>query len=246
MTAFDVSGKVAIVTGAASGIGQATARLLKEGGAIVVGADVQPGADVVMDVSDRAQVDALVGDVVKQHGRLDAMCNIAGIMIDTSIVDLTDEQLDRLFAVNLRGVLYGCQAAACAMKETGGSIVNLASSAIDQPAAGVGLYAMAKAALTMMTKTLAMEVGKDGIRVNAVAPGFVITGMTGRWFTRDDGSVDEETRDRVTAMMAKGSPLGRVGHPDDVAHAIQFLVSDASSWMTGQILRPNGGVTMPW
>ena len=248
MSAFDLTGKVAIVTGAASGIGEASVRLLKQAGATVLGADVARGADALVDVTDRAQVDHLVDDVVEEHGRLDAMCNVAGIMIDAHIAEVTDEQLDRLFAVNLRGVLYGCQAAVRAMRASGatGSIVNMASGAIDQPMPGVGLYAMAKAAIAMMTRTLATEVGGAGIRVNAIAPGFVVTGMTSRWFTGDDGTIDEPRRDAVTAMMAKGAPLGRVGAPEDIAHAVWYLVSDASSWMTGQILRPNGGVTMPW
>ncbi len=109
-----------------------------------------------------------------------------------------------------------------------------------------GAYAIAKAGVAMVTRTLAMEVARQRVRVNAVAPGFVITGMTGRHFTNPDGSVDPDKERAVREHMGKVAPLGRVGEPEDVAQTVLFLASDASSFMTGQILRPNGGVSMPW
>ena len=107
-------------------------------------------------------------------------------------------------------------------------------------------YAMAKAAVAQLTHTLATEVARNGVRVNAVAPGFVISGMTGRHFTNADGTVDEAKKAEVSEFMGSVAPLGRVGQPDDIAAAVLYLASDASSFMTGQILRPNGGVSMPW
>lgn len=253
MDAFRLDGRVAVVTGAASGIGEATAKRLSDAGATVVGADVEDGDEVTSrtDVSDREQVDALIGRTLAEHRRLDAMVNVAGIIRTGDLVDLTEDELDLVLAVNLKGVLFGTQAAIRAMRgnvagSSGGSIVNVASAAIDMPAAGYGAYAMSKAAVAMLTRTAALEVGRDGIRVNALAPGFVETGMTARWFTNDEGAVDEASRTAVLAGAARQSPLGVTGEPDDIAWAALYLVSDASRFMTGQILRPNGGVVLPW
>jgi 3-oxoacyl-[acyl-carrier protein] reductase len=244
--AFDLSGKVAIVTGAGSGIGQASAQRLAERGATVVGADLK-NTDVAVDVSDRAAVHALVDDVVAEHGRLDVMCNIAGIMHDSSVLDTEEADLDRVLAVNFKGVLWGCQAAGRVMAEQGsGSIINAASTAIDMGAPNLICYSSAKAAVTILTKTLATEIGPKGVRVNAVAPGYIATGMTAGRFVRDDGTVDEEARDRLHTLMASMAPLRRIGQPDDIAWSIVYLASDASSFVTGQILRPNGGASMPW
>jgi 3-oxoacyl-[acyl-carrier protein] reductase len=254
-----LDGRVAIVTGAGSGIGRASAVSLAGAGAAVVCADLHLDAaraaaeDIgaaataaQVDVSSRAAVDGLVATTLEQHGRLDVMCNIAGIMTNAPLVDLTEDDLDRVLATNLKGVLFGCQAAVRAMREHGGgSIVNMTSGAIDVPAPGVGAYAMSKAAVAQLTKTLAVEVGSHGIRVNAVAPGFVLTAMTARHFTGPDGAIDVQLREAVLAPMRARSPLGMVGEATDIASAVVFLAGDASRFMTGQILRPNGGVAMP-
>lgn len=247
--AFRLDGKVAVVTGAASGIGSAAVARLTDAGATVVGGDVRAGKGIVeADVSRREQVDALVQHAVDAHGRLDAMVNVAGIMRTAALVDLTEESLDEVMAVNLKGTLFGVQAALRAMRElgNGGAVVNTASAAIDAPGPSYGAYAMSKAAVAMLTRTAATEAGEFGVRVNAVAPGFVETAMTGRWWTGDDGSVDEDARQGLLEMVGKRSPLGVTGEPDDVAWAILYLVCDASRFVTGQILRPNGGMVMPW
>jgi NAD(P)-dependent dehydrogenase (short-subunit alcohol dehydrogenase family) len=122
-------------------------------------------------------------------------------------------------------------------KSVRGSIITMASGAIDTGGPGLLCYGAAKAAVVQLTKTLATEVGPHGIRVNAVAPGWTRTPMTDR---------HGETQARTEAVMARLSPLGRVGEPEDVAHAVLYLASDASVFTTGQILRPNGGVAMPW
>ena len=233
MTA-DLAGKVAIVTGAASGIGAATVRLMEVAGAKVVGADIASGTDI----SDRGAVEALVADTVATHGRLDVMANVAGMYQRNNVMTLDDAQLDRIMAVNLKGTLYCCQAAARAMIEQGdgGSIVNVASGAVDTGAPGTAAYSMSKAAVVQLTRNLASEIGRKGVRVNVVAPGWIDTPMTE---ANDDYQAMKD-------MMGKIAPLGRVGAPEDIAEAILFLASDASSFMTGQILRPNGGVQMPW
>ncbi|MGH2759953.1 MAG: SDR family NAD(P)-dependent oxidoreductase [Actinomycetota bacterium] len=260
---FDLDGKVAVVTGAASGIGEATAKVLAAAGASVVAADVDEGgaaktADAISseggtaigvgcNVTSRAEVDATVDAAVDSYGRLDAMCNIAGIPLDRLIAEATEDELDRIIAVNLKGVFFGCQAAIRVMTEQqSGSIVNVTSSGIDAPAKGYGLYAMTKAGVAMLTKSLAVEAGPIGIRVNAVAPGATITPFTERHLYGPDGKLQTEYYDRFVEAMRKQSPLGIVGDPVDQAYLIQYLVSDAARFCTGAIWRANGGQTFSW
>jgi 3-oxoacyl-[acyl-carrier protein] reductase len=259
--AYDLTDAVAVVTGAASGIGAASARLLAEAGAYVICADRdQDGAErtvkdvdgrgevLVLDVSDERAVDEAATAVVQQRGRLDIWANVAGIIETRPIAEMDDAAFSRIFNVNFLGTLHGCRAAQRVMTESGrgGSIINLASAAIDTPAAGIAAYAVSKAAVTQLTKTLAVEAGPANIRVNAIAPGFVISAMTSRHFTRPDGSIDEGARDQVVQVNSAMSPLGVVGEPDDIAHAVLYLAAPAARFVTGQIFRPNGGVAMPW
>jgi len=263
LAAFDLSGRVAVVTGAASGIGRASAELLGAAGAAVVCADVDDqGAAATaaqleraggralargVDVTVPGALDALVEQAVSALGRLDVMANIAGIIVQAPVVDFEDDAFDRIMAVNLKGVFRGCRAAARVLKAQGsGSIVNMASAAIDTPSPGLAGYAMAKAAFGRFPRGPAPEMGPPGGRVNAVAPGFVETRMTGRLFTAADGTVDETPRQAVLDAVARSTPLRTVGRPQDIAHAVLYLASDASRFVTGQILRPNGGVAMPW
>jgi 3-oxoacyl-[acyl-carrier protein] reductase len=182
---------------------------------------------------------------VARHGRLDVLCNIAGIMIDSSIIDLDPDEFDRILSVNLKGVLYGCQAAGKVMTERGGgSIINMSSAAVLTPSPGIGPYAICKAGVAQLTQSMAVEVGQHNVRVNSIAPGFVPTNMTARYYTDPDGHVNEEMKAAVLTPMARHAPLRRVGLTNDVAYCVLYLASDASSFVTGQLISPNGGVAM--
>ncbi|MFI7356847.1 SDR family NAD(P)-dependent oxidoreductase [Streptomyces avidinii] len=249
---YGLTGRTALITGAASGIGRATAVLLAEAGALVHCADRDEqglaetaalvtkagGAATVhpLDVTDRAALRA----AVTAAGPLDITAAIAGVMHTSSVLETSDEDLDRILDINFKGVLRTCQEAARSMIASGrpGSIVTMASGAVDAAQPGLLCYSAAKAAVVQLTKTLATEAGPHGIRVNAVAPGWIRTPMTGRQ--------SPEVQAQTEAAMVRMSPLRRVGEPEDIARAVLYLASDASSFMTGQILRPNGGVSMPW
>lgn len=262
-SAFDLTGRSAVVTGGASGIGEATAATLAAAGAKVVVADIDEagaektsaaiaeagGSAVAMrcDVSLLSDVDAAVDRAVAEFGRLDVMCNVAGIPIDTTVAECSEADLERGIAINLKGTFYGCQAALRVMMEQrSGSIVNVASSGIDAPAKGYGVYAMTKAGVAMLTKTLAVEAGPFGIRVNAIAPGATITPFTARHVYEPDGSVNEARYEAFVGHMRKLSPIGLVGEAQDQAFLILYLVSDAARFCTGAIWRANGGQTFSW
>ena len=261
--AFDLSGRVAVVTGAASGIGRATAEVLASAGArVVLGDQNQAGVEEVAtaigkaggnataqatDVSQREQVEALVGRATRDLGGLHVMCNVAGVPSDGPISELEEEEFDRVVGVNLKGTLFGCQAAMAAMAESdeGGSIINVASGAIDLAVAGYGLYALTKAAVTQLSQTLAVEAGPLGIRVNVIAPGVTLTRFTERHLKNPDGELNEERYEGFVSAMRDMSPIGRVGEAIDQAWLILYLASDASRFCTGQIWRANGGATIP-
>jgi 3-oxoacyl-[acyl-carrier protein] reductase len=260
---YDLTGKVAVLTGAGSGIGKATALTLAAAGATVVGADIDEAAvqatakeitgnggtasAVRVDVTQRDQIDALVDGAQSEHGRVDIMGNIAGVPFNKMVADCTDEDFERILAINLKSVWYGCQAAIRVMAPAkSGNIINISSGAIDTPAPTLACYGMTKAAVAMLTKTLAWEVGPVGIRVNALAPGVIHTNFSRHNFVDEQGNVVPEKVEEYKKRFGRMAPLGRVGEAQDVADSILFLVSDAASFMTGQILRPNGGQAMPW
>jgi 3-oxoacyl-[acyl-carrier protein] reductase len=173
------------------------------------------------------------------------MCNVAGIIRNNLVVDTPEEELDAVLAVNLKGVYFGCQAAAAVMiQQRRGSIINFASTGMDSPVPTISCYALTKAAVAMLTRTLATEVGKYGVRVNAMAPGFTDTPMTQRWFTNDDGTVDSSKRDELWTMRGAQAPLNCIGTARDQALGVLYLASDAARFVTGQVMRINGGVSM--
>jgi 3-oxoacyl-[acyl-carrier protein] reductase len=260
---FDLSDRVAVLTGVGSGIGKATAQLLAAAGATIVGGDIdEAGADATVkeingdggvaraqrtDVTKRSDVDALVDAAAKEFGRVDIVGNIAGIPHNKMVADCTDEEFERILAINLKSVFYGCQAALRHMIPQGsGNIVNMASGAIDTPAPTLACYAMTKAAVAMLTKTLATEVGRHGVRVNAIAPGMILTNFSRHNFIDEQGNVVPEKLEQYHKRAGAMAPLGRAGDAEDVARSFLYLVSDAAAFVTGQIERPNGGVAMPW
>jgi 3-oxoacyl-[acyl-carrier protein] reductase len=256
--AFRLGGRTAVVTGAASGIGAAIAEVLAGAGAQVALADLDRGGVETVaarirehggrarahgcDVSKRSAVSAVVEAAVAEFGRLDVLCNVAGVPSDGPLVDVAEAEFDRVLAINLKSVLFGCQAALRAMvPQRSGSIVNVSSAVIDAPAPGYGLYAMSKAGVASLTQTLALEAGPLGVRVNALAPGATLTAFTSRHLLGPDGAVEPARLEAFVSAMRLRSPLGRVGEALDQAWLALYLASDASRFCTGQIWRANGG-----
>lgn len=256
---FSLHARTAVITGAAGGIGRQAAITFTQAGANVVIADVgvagleetaamvaAAGGNATVvptDVSDRDQVNALADAAIKTHGRLDIWANVAGVIRYMNIVDATPEDVEFITKVNLWGTYWGVAAAGRAMTN-GGSIINVSSAGGDMPAPTLSIYAMTKAAVSHLTRCAAVELGANDIRVNAIAPGFTDTPMVqGRW-TNADGSIDEAERESYTSTRAAQSPLRTIATPEDQTWAMLYLASDASRFVTGQVIRPNGGVVM--
>ncbi len=252
-----LEGKVAIITGGASGIGAATARLFIEEGAFVHIADVQDekGAKLAeelgsrseylhADVSQESDVEALVARVVETHGQLDCMFNNAGIAGPTDPIESVDvERFDEAVGVLLRGVFLGIKHAAPIMKRQGsGSIINTASVAGLRTGYGNHVYSAAKAGVIQLTRSVAMELGESGVRVNCVCPGFIPTPMIGRARGLSIHEADRKL-DEIRESFTKAQPLRRPGDPADIAKAALWLASDDSSFVNGHALVVDGGVT---
>lgn len=245
---FGLAGQVAVVTGAASGIGRATAILLARAGARVVLADIDPdglaataqaagprSVTLRADCADPAAIETLA-DTAEAEGPIRVWCNVAGVVARAPVTEVDPAAYRRVMDINLGGTFWGSAAAGRRMvPHRAGAIVNVSSNAADEPIEGLSLYAMSKAGVNAMTRTLAKELGPHGIRVNAVAPGFTLTAMT--------APAGGDTAATIARNAAR-SPLGRVGAPQDIAFAILYLASDVSRFVTGQVLRINGGTSM--
>ncbi|MFZ5968793.1 MAG: 3-oxoacyl-[acyl-carrier-protein] reductase [Bacillota bacterium] len=241
--------KVAIVTGGGRGIGETTCLRFAEEGAKVVVADINEqdvqtvvdkikaaggeASGMVVNVVSKEQVEKMVADTVAQYGKLDILVNNAGITADARLVKMTEEQWDKVIAVNLKGVYNCSQAAAAVMSEQGSGVILNASSVVGiYGNFGQTNYAATKWGVIGMAKSWAKELGPKGIRVNAVAPGFIMTPMT------------EKMPEKVLDMMKDKSPLKTLGYPEDIANAYVFLASDEAKFITGTVLSVDGGVVL--
>ncbi|MEX0807711.1 MAG: SDR family oxidoreductase [Dongiaceae bacterium] len=239
-----LAGKRAIVTGASRGIGRAIVDRFAAEGAKVMAAARQRPADLASgvmwrdcDVTKRADVEALVGAARDAFGGIDVLVNNAGILIDRTIVDTTDEEWERQFAVNVRSVFYACRAAIPIMAAGGGgSIVNLGSVSGQLADFGMAGYNATKAAVHLLTRSIAVDHGPQGIRCNAVCPGWIKTDMLQQSFDLVD---DPAAAERAAASQ---HPLRRLGRPDDVAAMAAWLASDQSSFVSGHLYTVDGGL----
>ena len=257
---FSLDGRVAVVTGAASGLGREAARLFSAAGARVVLADVdeqglgetadilrQAGGECLIrttNVAIRSEMDALADAVAKSWGRLDCWINSAGITLWATVTEATPDAAEKVVAVNMMGTYWGCAAAGRVMKTLGhgGVIVNVSSTAGDSPVPLLSVYGMTKAAVNQLTRVCAREFGPSGIRVNAVIPGWIDTPINTSMYRDETGAVDSSMREQVMNQMAALSPLGLTGRPLDIGMALLYLASDASRFVTGTLLRVSGGV----
>jgi 3-oxoacyl-[acyl-carrier protein] reductase len=244
-----LKGKTALITGSASGIGLATARHFAAEGAQVVIADLDPtrieaacahasvGPGQVLglrvDVTDRASVDAMVATALERFGRIDCLVNNAGITKDARLIKMTEAQFDSVLSVNLKGVFNCTQAVVPTMTAQGSGVILIASSVVGLYGNfGQTNYAATKAGVIGFTKTWARELGPKGVRVNAVAPGFVETPIL------------STMPDKVLEQMRAKVPLGRLAQPEEIANVYAFLASDEASYVNGAVLEVAGGMTV--
>lgn len=246
---MDFTGKVAVVTGAASGMGAATAREFRAAGgqvvivdrnrelAIQVANEIGAGPPVIGDVSGSAFCQQAVETALERYGRLDVLVNAAGIILRADALNTSDEQWQRVLNVNVNGVFFMSRAAIGLMKKQGkGVIINFGSIWGEVGAAGVVAYCASKGAVHQITRAMALDYVKDGIRINAVCPGEVNTPMLA---SERSEPVTSEMMQRLAASV----PLGRMAEPVEIARVVLFMASDAASYMTGAMITVDAGYT---
>ncbi len=241
---FGLADRVAIVTGGSQGIGEACARRFAREGARVVIADVADGPGQALasklnalyvhcDVGDKAQVDALVAQTLAAHGRIDVLVNNAGIFKAADFLDVTEADFDAVLRVNLKGSFLVGQAVAREMAKAGrGSIVNMSSVNGVLAIPNIASYNVTKGGINQLTRAMALALADQGVRVNAVAPGTIATELAAKAVLTSD-----EAKNKI--MMR--TPLKRLGEPSEIADVVAFLASDASSYITGEIIMVDGG-----
>ena len=246
---MSLDGRVAVVTGGASGMGEATARLLAGSGAVVTVVDLDAdgaervsdgcgGRAVVGDVSDPVFCSQTIDGVVDANGRIDVLVNAAGIVLRADAVGTDDDQWRRMMAVNVDGVFFMSRAAVRHMVDRrSGSIINFGSIWGDVGAVGVVAYCAGKGAVHQITRAMALDYAADGIRINAVAPGEVNTPMLSA------GRPAPLTAEDLQRLADDTIPMGRLAEPEEVARVVAFLVSDDASYMTGSIVTVDAGYT---
>jgi NAD(P)-dependent dehydrogenase (short-subunit alcohol dehydrogenase family) len=233
-----LEGKIAIVTGAASGIGKAAVELFRAEGATVIGADVSEGADVIADAASEADVERLVNEVARQHGGLDIFFANAGVSGGfASITEQTGDDWAEILRVNLIGPFLAIKYASPLIKlRGGGSIVCTASVAGLRSGAGGAAYSASKAGVINLVQSAAQQLSGTGVRINAICPGLIETGMTKPIYDMARGSGQAH-------RIGELNPLGRGGEPDEIARAALFLASDESSYVDGAALVVDGGLS---
>jgi NAD(P)-dependent dehydrogenase (short-subunit alcohol dehydrogenase family) len=246
---MDFTGKAALITGAASGMGAATAREFRAAGGRVVVVDlndtlatqvageIEAGPPVIGDVSDPAFCSRAVETALERHGRLDVLVNAAGIIVRADALNTSDEQWQRVMNVNVNGVFYMSRAAVGPMMtQGGGAIVNFGSIWGGVGAAGVVAYCASKGAVHQITRAMALDHVEDGIRINAVCPGEVNTPMLA-------SERSEPVTPELMQKVADSVPMGRFAEPVEIARGVLFLASDAASYMTGAMVNVDAGYT---
>ncbi|MEU9129421.1 2,3-dihydro-2,3-dihydroxybenzoate dehydrogenase [Kitasatospora sp. NPDC048540] len=254
----ELAGEVALVTGAGQGIGAAVARALAARGARVAAADLDPagierlaagsGGAVSahpLDVADPAAVEAAVARIEGELGPLTVLVNVAGILRTAPVVDLTDQDWADTFAVNASGVFHVSRAVAGRMAARGrGSVVTVGSNAAGVPRVGMAAYAASKAAATMFTKCLGLELARSGVRCNVVSPGSTDTAMQRALWSGDERAAAARVIAGDLDSYRVGIPLGRIADPEDIAEAVVFLASDRARHITMHDLYVDGGATL--